>query len=45
MSNSNFHTFSYSKQVDFSVLGGGGFTIPTYLVPLLWDAIGKRLES
>lgn len=44
MSNSNFHTFSYSKQVDFSVLGGGGFTIPTYLVPLLWDAIGKRLE-
>lgn len=44
MSNSNFHTFSYSKKVDFSVLGGGGFTIPTYLVPLLWDAIGKRLE-
>lgn len=44
MNPSNFHTFSYSKQVDYSVLSGGGFTIPTYLVPLLWEAMGMTLK-
>lgn len=44
MNPSIFHTFSYSKQVDYSVLSGGGFTIPTYLVPLLWETMGMTLK-
>lgn len=44
MNPSNFHTFSYSKQVDYSVLSCGGITIPTYLVPLLWEAMGMKLK-